>query len=339
MPYSIRSISYFTVWGLIYGLLLGAFAGTAIYPYFGTIYSVFWGPGIGAACGLLTGVIAAVVQASMFHLDMDLTSSRRKMALGIGAVTGLAAPILLIATTRGFLWGTGMLSDIQPFTALSLFASAFWGSLSSAYIASDHPQLIARLTARRDYADIDLDIPKPSYEVSNAMRRLLRYSLNRWVMGLAAVLGAVMYGLVMGSLRPNLTSLITSFAGGALLGIVGAFFMALYVAFGNAALVTFLKRLILREYFPHMPAQWSRWTLTVSAFVFSGAITYWTFFLAPVIALITAVCVYHTLALPDKAPDKAKRKEKNVLALEENMAEEEDHIALMESERLMRTDQ
>lgn len=341
MTYTVKTISYFTIWGLFYGVVLGAFSGTAILPYFGTLYSTVWGAGIGIACGILSGVVAAVIRARSFNHDTDLDRLRRNMALGLGALIAIAAPVLLLGSTRGFLWGSGMMRDMLPWTALSLLSASFWGGLSSAYIASHYPTYIARLTARREYDESEVDLPQAKRDISIALRTLMRAGLTRWVFLLGAIAGGFI-SLV------NASSFISGYSGlalnpgqavayvgiGGVLGLIATFFVGLYVSFGNAALLTFLKRLIFREYFPHMPPRWYHWTLTITAFVFTGAVTVWSIIFAPLIAFITAFVVYRTLALPDETIDKTKRKEKNALALEDDI-DEDDEMFLVEDNRLL----
>ena len=339
MTYTVKTISYFTVWGLIYGVLLGAFSGTAILPYFGTLYSTVWGAGIGIACGILSGVVASVIRARSFDHDTDFDRFRRRLSLGLGALIAIAAPLMLFGSTRGVLWRSGMMRDMLPWTALSLLSASFWGGLSSAYIASHYPAFIAHLTARREYDDIDIERPQARREVSSALFMLMRAGRTRWVFLVAAGLGGlinVISGSNFASYSDRTLSVVEGaayFGIGGVLGVIATFFMGLYVSFGTAALLTFLKRLIFREYFPHLPLRWSRGILTLTAIIFTGTVTYWATILAPVIAIITAFTVYRTLALPDETLDKAKRKEKNALALEEGI-DEDDEMLLVEDDEL-----
>lgn len=330
MKYHLSTVSYFMAWGLVYGVLLGAFSGTAILPYFGTMYSTMWGIGIGLGSGALAGIVAAILRARNFDRDTDLVGFRRFISISIGALIAIAAPLMLLATTRGFLWGSGMMRDMLPWTALSLFSASFWGGLSAAYIANHYTAYIAHLTARSEYdEDVELDRPQARSEAFDAFRTLLRAGLNRWVFMLGAGIGGVIYATNAISIASygtfnrsiDLVEGSALFVVGCVLGIIGTFFLGLYVSIGNASLITFLKRLIFREYFSHLPPRWTRWILTLTAFIFTGAVTYWSMILAPVIAFIVAVTVYRTLALPDETIDKAKRKEKNALALEEGESE------------------
>ena len=84
MSYILRTISYFLTWGTFYGMVLGAWSGTAIFPLFGTLYAVIWGTGVGAACGFLCGSLVAVLQGFTFHPDVDMVRYRRRLTLGIG---------------------------------------------------------------------------------------------------------------------------------------------------------------------------------------------------------------------------------------------------------------
>jgi hypothetical protein len=325
MTYSFRTLTYFIFWGCFYGLLLGAFAGTAIFPIFGTMYSVIWGTGVGAACGVLSGALAAFVHRTSFHHDTDLDAFRRRLSLGIGALTAVAAPVILYATSRGVLGDSALMQDMAPWTVLSLFAASFWGSLSSGYIASHYGSFIARLTTRREYEEEF--IPQERNEVLTATRDLMRVGTPRWLYAVVAIGFAALYTVstsrsVSYFRTPNFLELIGYLGVGAVSGALGLFVAGFYLAFGNAALLTFLKRLIFREYASHMPPTWYRRTLTAIAFVFTVAVTWWTSIFSLILACAAAAVVYRTLALPDETIDKAKRKEKNALALEDNLIDE-----------------
>ena len=46
MNHALRTIAYFLIWGTFYGLMLGAWSGTAIFPGIGTAMAAGWGIGI-----------------------------------------------------------------------------------------------------------------------------------------------------------------------------------------------------------------------------------------------------------------------------------------------------
>jgi hypothetical protein len=98
-------------------------------------------------------------------------------------------------------------------------------------------------------------------------------------------------------------------------------------------LMTTLKQLVLRDLFPHLSERAGRRFLTASAFVVTLMITIWTFFFSPLIAVYMAAAVHRAADLSDQtdqAVDKAKRKEKNALELQEH--EDKDEMLAYETE-------
>jgi len=138
MKHILHTIWYFVAWGIFYGLYLGIWSTAIILPIFGGIFGAFWGPGVGAACGLLCGVLVGLIQAATFHEDVDLVRYGRGLAVVVGLLVAVAAPYILLLTTRGMLWNGYGFSDIPqvPYMIHSLAAASFWGGLSAAFIAS-----------------------------------------------------------------------------------------------------------------------------------------------------------------------------------------------------------
>lgn len=336
MIHALRTIAYFVIWGTFYGLVLGAWSGTAMFPVFGTAFAAGWGIGIGAACGLLAGIIAAIVQAYAFHPDVDLDRFRRRLSLGIGILTPFAATIMLLATSRGLLWSTTVAINVRDQPALAFFlpfclaAVLIWGSLSSAYVASAYPEWLAQL--KTGAKNPLISIPLFRYPVPRTTALLVRRFLN-WGIPILGAMAGMLYkevGAPYSSLPPILRLLEYGVA-----GVIVSAIAALLISFGNAALLTFLRKTIFAADVLSISPHKRRWTLTIIAFVFTGITSIWTLIFAPLLALLMAQYVYDAFPLLDEDVDKAKRKEKNTLALEEVNAED-DHLTTQADEPAQR---
>jgi hypothetical protein len=140
----LRTLSFFTLWGVWYGGVLGALAGTLIFPIIGTMYSAPWGIGMGLALGFGLGVCISAYNHARLTLDTDLTAYRRGLSLAVGVVTAFGATALLFATSHGILWNANPVptrsgfyfSGMGVITIACLLAAFLWGGLSSAYVAS-----------------------------------------------------------------------------------------------------------------------------------------------------------------------------------------------------------
>jgi hypothetical protein len=327
MNHALRTIAYFLIWGTFYGLVLGAWSGTAIFPAIGTAFAASWGIGIGAACGLLAGLVTALIQAYTFHPDVDLDRFRRRLSLGIGILTPIAATIMLMATSRGLLWSTTVSTDVRDQPALAFFlpfclaAVLIWGSLSSAYVANAYPEWLVQLKTGARMPLIAF--PSFRYSVPRATWLLMRRCVN-WGTLILGGIGGMLYQEILGS--PYST---TFYLGDSLkftaAGLVVAPIYTLLICFGNAALLTFLKKTVFAEDALAVSPRKLRWILTIITLVFTGITSAWMLIFAPLAALLMAQYVYDSFPLFDEDIDKAKRKEKNALALEETH-EEDDHL-------------
>jgi hypothetical protein len=320
MNYTLRTLSYFLVWGIVYGALLGGYAGTALIPFYGSIV----GFSLGLMCGLVGGVIAGIAavtsEAANFDPDTNLDLHRRRIARNIGASVVLAPLLFWIVGTgvnRGF-FGLGLI----------LLLALPWGALSAAYVGHRFPDFIIKIMTKgkRGQRAEESDSFVPHSSVNRSATALWTRGRGRWafIMGFGGTLVAMLVNLItyMTVRRaPFAQDIISALCIAILGGIAGEFLWA-YIALGNGALLTFLKRLVFQDYFPDLPPNRLRNIITTIAFVFTLGITWWTFIFAPVCASLAAYHVYHSLALPDDGLEKAKRKQKNVLALEDNLMDE-----------------
>jgi hypothetical protein len=131
---TIGEFFYFFGWGFFWGGWLGALAGTLIFPVAGTIFSVVWGLGL----GIILGIVAALLAALLYPLQpapKDVVFYRRDLVRGIGGVTAIGAPILLMLSSHGLLWGD--YTDYAGAAFLpSMLAAFVFGGLAAANTAS-----------------------------------------------------------------------------------------------------------------------------------------------------------------------------------------------------------
>ena len=331
MSYALRTIGYFLTWGTFYGVILGAWSGTAIFPVMGTLFAAGWGGGIGMACGLLCGLLVGIIQAFTFHPDIDLDRYRRRLTLGVGVFVPVVAMIMMVATTEGLLWGSGnTLSHFEkttaniPFRLLSVTALALWSSLSAAYVASSYPAWLVSLKTG-DKSGVD-DRPLLSQPIPSATGMLARPWIN-WGTVILSAMAGIAYQMTTVSSYAR-----TNPAGEVLVGGVGGIVIAagviLLLCFGNAALLTFLRKTVFADDVISISPHKQRMVLTAIALIFTGLTSAWTLIFAPLLALLMAQHVYDVFPLSDEMPDKAKRKEKNALALEERIEEGEPEVRL-----------
>lgn len=327
----VQTIGYFLTWGVLYGLLLGALTGTALFPVVGT----FIGAGIGAVSGLIGGLIAGLAAiafgVSQIDIDTDLSAYRRQFAHYVGLSVVIVPLIAWVVGSFLILGVIGM--------GLLLPLALPWAGLSMAYVAHRYPDVVIKrlFKGKRgefgSYVD-DFQLQIDTIAVSWALlwgsgSRKLRGLLGAGILALIHLLTLLSYPSFSSQLNiPQILEIIIVAAGGALLAEV----IWAYIALGSSLLVTFIKKLILKDYFPNISLILHRGIITLISFLLTWAMIWWTTFPGPIIAGIMAYAVYHTLALPDEAPEKAKRKEKNALALEE---ESEEGVFLVDESELI----
>jgi hypothetical protein len=334
-----ETLNYFFLRGSFYGMILGAYLGTAFYPLLGTILGAMFGIMAGMAAGVLGGIIASVIQGLFFHNDIDLEQYSRRLSRLMGVVVGIGTVAMVWVSIAPSIFELGgwensyasFILKVMLTSALPIFLLA---SLSSAYTAYRYPATIIQRITKRGQLVVPEEAMRPlPNEINETFNRLTQHQPPRWLCLSAGVISFIIGSIaVLRGWPITLDDLPIIF----LAGPFGALAIVLawaYCAFGNAMVLTFLKRAVYPASFS---AHWHRVSLTGISFVLTWAMIWWTAILAPVIAAAMAHTVYHTLALPDETPDKAKRKEKNALALEEDIEDEdEDADELIDEERLM----
>ena len=313
-----RTISYFLTWGAIYGLVFGLLSTTIMLPLIGSMFGLVWGTGIGVACGLLCGVTASLIQAFTFHTDVDLPRYRLRMGLGMGVLVGIIAPLLLIVSSGEILWGER--AEAAVYYVPSLIAVLFWGSLSAAYVGHGHPLWLSHIVMRKP------SCATAQFSIEDIVSALKRSGIFWRVLALGGFIGTV-WGASDLVAYTSTDRIMRGLLGG-VAGITAAFVVLLLVCWGAAALIVFLKRLLFLNETMSTTSHAERITLTTAAALLTGVICSWpVIFIAslsmtslnwgfPILcALMMGFYTYR--ALPTHI-DKAKRKEKNTLALEES---------------------
>lgn len=313
MKYAFDTLIYFVQWGMLYGVILGAWSTTLMFPVLGTMFGSMWGAGIGTACGLLCGGLVAVIQAYTFHPDVDLDVYRRRLSIGIGLLVGIMAPLILMLTSQGILWGERANSPgVLP---ICLIAVIFWGGLSAAYVGHGYPLWLANRVIGRN------DTPGSQRVFGATFVAILKYGLSLPALTLGGIAGLVIHmaHYVRGRAIDNTFGLvILNGAVGIVAGIIGAVIITLMITAGTVAFIVFVKRLLFSNDTLTSTSHYERVGITLSAVIFVGLLCcvplvifvfireYWP--IPIVCALLTGVYVYRALPLDT---DKAKRKEQD----------------------------
>ncbi len=228
------------------------------------------------------------------------------MITGIGLFVSFAAPAILIYKTEGVLWSEFNdrygYSPYAFFLPFCLAAAALLGGLSAAHVANAYPDWLVRLKTGKRSTFITW--PSLRYPVAHMMMALVRQAVTKWILLLGALTGIL--ARAMGS---------NDVIEGCILGAVLSVVVVLLISLGNAALIVFLKSTIFSEDVLSLTPQQRRWILTMSAFVFTGLTSFWALIFVPLCAVLAALYVYRAIPLLDEDFDKAKRKEKNLLAV------------------------
>ena len=317
MKYALDTLIYFVQWGMLYGVILGAWSTTLMFPVLGTMFGSMWGAGIGTACGLLCGGLVAVIQAYTFHPDVDLDVYRRRLSIGIGLLVGIMAPLMLMLTSQGILWG--LRADPPAYLPICLIAVIFWGALSAAYVGHGYPLWLANRVIGRN------DTPGSQRVFGATFSAILKYGLSWPALTLGGIAGFVIHmthypHYLRDRAIDNVFGLMIV---GIVAGIIGAVIITLMITAGTVAFIVFVKRLLFSNDTLTSTSHYERVGITLSAVIFVGLLCcvplvifvfireYWP--IPIVCALLMGVFVYRALPLDT---DKAKRKEQDAALLD-----------------------
>lgn len=320
-----------------HSLLLGTVVGTAFFPGPGTILGLIIGGILGMVSGIISHLFVTRSQSSFLKegLDQDVDRAGRWLSSKVGLYTGL--PTTLIWSILFWLSARHPpLHDVIGMAAIAGFIG-FWSGLMSAAIARNYPRwLIHRMIREGQLASDPASIPSGPRVLSTIWKLFQSGShIKRILFGMVVVAFAMLYNMEgpSGSYTDYPPPLFAQYM---LLGGALAELFWLHVSIGNGVLMTTLKQLVLDDRFPHLSAQSKRRLLTTSSLVVTLLMSIWVLFFAPMVAFYMASAVHRTTELSDPSDqtlEKAKRKEKNTLALEEPENESEDEARSEERER------
>lgn len=257
----IRTFITFLGWGGFYGLILGGLAGTIIYPIVGTMYSAFWGIGMGLALGAVLGISISVYNHNALSPETDLTRYRQRLAITVGMFTAAGAVAILVATSHGFLWTSspslssrdsyssgGFLNS--PLLIACMLSAFFWGGLSSAHVASRYADNYFTFLLKKNGIHMDKDLMATLPEGVNFVSLTLSASLKiHWFYAFTGISGAAAGVLSANTYRT--VDFITYPVYAVLGGVLFSAILALVVGFE----MTFVYRLYVQEYSPNLTGQ------------------------------------------------------------------------------------
>lgn len=248
-----RAIYFFTGWGIRFGASLGLLTGTLIFPVIGSGYSFVWGFGVGLVLGLVTGVLAGVASLLNRQPEGPRRRLRRWLTGVIGLLTALAAPALVLATSRDLLWNwrfdnvwdeaaggwvyVPFFNVLTPYLVPVLAAALMWGGLAAAYTTQRYMDYQARLAARQ-HPDERNGNPI-LYDIEND-------TLTHWREAFFNHYWPVipLVGLIASYVTPH------AYVYGTLIGLAYGALALLMIALCNAMLLIFLNRILFTEYLP-----------------------------------------------------------------------------------------
>jgi MFS family permease len=253
---SFHSLTYFTVWGLLLGIFLGALTGTLIYPVLGTMYATMWGAGIGLGMGILAGMVMLVATSFLPRPKMNWQRYRRRVTAGIGTLVAIGSGVALVATTRGVLWGP-FTDGYFPYFLPSLLGAIFWGGLASAYTASLLVSWLRVTYSNSQFAfdNADTTLTQIRRQDRQDMWFIMSHALRqKWIY----IVGVVVPMALAFVFMPSPYSLIAYFWTGFSIAIgifIATFITTALYSLAIANLTIYLNRIVFAEYFADMPKQ------------------------------------------------------------------------------------
>lgn len=310
-----RILSYFTMWGLDYGFIFGFAAGSMVFPVFGTIIGALLGLVIGGLYGAIAGLgMSAAYKGIAPETDLDAYGQKlvRRTA---GLLTLFNAVVLPLALPALY---SHLIFQVQPWERSSFPAYLFGPMVLGGGALSVLMAFVIAATVRHFphwmVHEQRLNAPMAHafvmrHEMETAFHQIRKRSARWWLPLLVFGVVSTIFLLNPGAYaRYTPGDWISAVGIGAFLTLAGTWIGRIYLSLVNAAALTFIKRVILRDYFPNLTGGEYRGRVTLISFFATIAASWWTFFFAPVIALITAFFIYHTVALPDEMQEKSKRK-------------------------------
>jgi hypothetical protein len=309
-----RTLSYFTMWGLDYGFIFGFAAGSIVFPVIGTIIGAILGLVIGGLYGGIVGLgMSATYKGVAPETDLDTYGQKlvRRTASLLTLFNAVVLPLALPALYSHLIYH---IYDYYPpyyrsdigFVMAGIGAMSVLMSFVVAATARHFPHWMTyerHLNAPMAHAFV------MRHEMETAFHQIRKRSARWWLPLLVFAVVSIVHLMNPYAYRAySPKDWINALGVGIFLSVAGVWIGRIYLALVNAAALTFIKRVILRDYFPNLTGSRYRARITIIAFFTTLIATWWTFFFAPVIALLNAFFIYHTVALPDEMQEKSKRK-------------------------------
>jgi hypothetical protein len=280
MSHPIRTIGYFTTWGMFYGLIMGILVGATGW-IMGMLLGAIFGVMSGTVIGLILGLVTVLIHRLAFHIDIDIVLYRRRLAVFNGLLVGITGVCVLMALITNVFQRPPRdieLADFYPLIVTFLLKAVILTVLCIAYISSHYPDWIIRTF----YSP---DPPLKLYSVLNTFTYLLKSFFNPH--GFAFAAGIAMCFCIGEALQSyegplSLSYISVLFILALLWGLGVIPFMTFYICLGNAVLLAFLKRLFADEDVWDVFTYHYKSVLTVSSFILTVLMTNWYWILSPV---------------------------------------------------------
>jgi hypothetical protein len=188
MSHPIRTIGYFTTWGMFYGLIMGILVGATGWimgMLLGAIFRVM----LGTIIGLILRLVTALIHRLAFHIDIDVVLYRRRLAAFNGLLVGIAGVCVLVALITNVFQRPPRdteLADFYPLIITFLLKAVILTVLCIAYISSHYPDWIIRTF----YSP---DPPLKLYSVSESLKTLVNRIDKPPHTTIALALGMIFY--------------------------------------------------------------------------------------------------------------------------------------------------
>jgi len=227
MKSGFSTIWYFLWRGTGYGILLGALAGTFVYPIIATFVAGMWGGGVGLVMGLLLGIGVHFYNRHAMHQQVEFEAYQNNLVFGAGLATALV-------------------------TALPLFLFfAPVAGLAAAYVthryAEDHASSIAKRKNESLQLDAQSHMERPGV-ISKVTETTV--SKSKWLIGLAVIAALVLNLVDIASSPFRDFSLFEVLVPSISLGIavvLGSVIVSGAVGLANGIMIQFLNRVYFKS--------------------------------------------------------------------------------------------
>jgi hypothetical protein len=295
---SFRTMTYFFIQGVVYGVGVGGLCGTLIVPVAGTILGSITGGWIGMVLGVITGIVVAVLNRWLLHPDVDVMVYRRKLTRYTGLLSlVLIGGLILIQSASNMVnvYPHTMQGQLTAFVHHSLGFLAFMlafvipVSVSIAYSASYYADLRVAPLVKKKNDEIGL-VELPEHPGAVTWFADIAFRKSCWLMLAGALVGGFVHHQQI--IEQNGWALhFGAFVSGAVVGTLVVLAVSLVLIIVNSFVLTLAHRLYFDEYGRHLSlAQYKRRLMILLALVtlvYGVVITVGLF--APLAALVAAL--------------------------------------------------